>query len=209
MSNVWYEFKNQPHKRCRLYPTRCGYLRHLTRPNLSRNLASGDIFLTNLPSLWELKLEGISHLNLFHQLDLNLFHSRFVICDLYLTLQMIMDSGDWLCGGDLEVLERIRWDDGLDNYRLTPNELRKKFKAMGVSILAVTISSAQFKQFDWMFSSTSTDHCRMMSELALFVKGWCRSQEVSLQLMCLWKEHCYWSTQSWQCTFTSNSCYQW
>jgi hypothetical protein len=44
---------------------------------------------------------------------------------------MIYESGDWLVGGDLEVLERIRWGDGLDGYRLTPNELRAKFKEMG------------------------------------------------------------------------------
>ena len=43
---------------------------------------------------------------------------------------MIYESGDWLVGGDLEVLERIKWDDGLDQYRLTPTELRKKFKEM-------------------------------------------------------------------------------
>ena len=34
-------------------------------------------------------------------------------------------------GGDLEVLERIRWNDGLDEYRLTPRELRAKFRTMG------------------------------------------------------------------------------
>ncbi|KAF6032325.1 PAPSS2 [Bugula neritina] len=45
-------------------------------------------------------------------------------------IKMIYESGDWLCGGDLEVLERIRWGDGLDNYRLTPNELRDKFKEL-------------------------------------------------------------------------------
>lgn len=33
---------------------------------------------------------------------------------------MIMESGDWLCGGDLEVLERLKWNDGLDKYRKTP-----------------------------------------------------------------------------------------
>ena len=43
---------------------------------------------------------------------------------------MIMESGDWLVGGDLEVLERIRWDDGLDQYRLTPRELKQRFKEM-------------------------------------------------------------------------------
>lgn len=41
-----------------------------------------------------------------------------------------MESGDWLAGGDLEVFERLRWNDGLDQYRLTPRELRQKFKEM-------------------------------------------------------------------------------
>lgn len=43
---------------------------------------------------------------------------------------MVMESGDWLVGGDLDVIERIRWNDGLDQYRLTPNELREKFTEM-------------------------------------------------------------------------------
>ncbi|KAI0210749.1 Bifunctional 3'-phosphoadenosine 5'-phosphosulfate synthase [Lamellibrachia satsuma] len=42
-------------------------------------------------------------------------------------IKMIFESGDWLCGGDLEVMERILWNDGLDQYRMTPNELRAKF----------------------------------------------------------------------------------
>ena len=37
---------------------------------------------------------------------------------------MVEESGDWLVGGEIEALERIRWNDGLDPYRLTPNELR-------------------------------------------------------------------------------------
>lgn len=43
---------------------------------------------------------------------------------------MVMESGDWLVGGDLQVLDRIYWNDGLDQYRLTPNELKQKFKEM-------------------------------------------------------------------------------
>ncbi|CAF1303411.1 unnamed protein product [Adineta ricciae] len=43
-------------------------------------------------------------------------------------IKMIFESGDWLIGGDLEVLERIRWNDGLDEFRLTPNELRQRFR---------------------------------------------------------------------------------
>ncbi|XP_076235893.1 bifunctional 3'-phosphoadenosine 5'-phosphosulfate synthase [Calliopsis andreniformis] len=45
-------------------------------------------------------------------------------------VKMIQTSGDWLVGGDLEVFERIRWNDGLDKYRLTPNEIRKKCNEM-------------------------------------------------------------------------------
>lgn len=41
---------------------------------------------------------------------------------------MIHESGDWLVGGDLEALERIKWNDGLDTYRKTPNELRAEFR---------------------------------------------------------------------------------
>ena len=48
---------------------------------------------------------------------------------------MIMESGDWLVGGDLQVLDRIRWNDGLDEYRLTPTELRAKFRELGVSFI--------------------------------------------------------------------------
>lgn len=46
-------------------------------------------------------------------------------------VKMIMSSGDWLCGGDLEVLDRIYWNDGLDEFRLTPRELRARFKSIG------------------------------------------------------------------------------
>ena len=42
-----------------------------------------------------------------------------------------MESGDWLVGGDIEALERIQWNDGLDNYRLTPTQLRSEFKCRG------------------------------------------------------------------------------
>lgn len=44
--------------------------------------------------------------------------------------QMVMEGGDWFVGGDLEVLKRIKWNDGLDQYRLTPKELQQRFKEM-------------------------------------------------------------------------------
>lgn len=45
-------------------------------------------------------------------------------------VKMIFDSGDWLLGGDIEVLEKIKWNDGLDDYRLTPNEIKAKCREM-------------------------------------------------------------------------------
>lgn len=43
---------------------------------------------------------------------------------------MIHDSGPYLVGGEVEVIERILWNDGLDQYRFTPNQLRAKFKEL-------------------------------------------------------------------------------
>uniref|UniRef100_A0A4W4FBC2 Uncharacterized protein n=1 Tax=Electrophorus electricus TaxID=8005 RepID=A0A4W4FBC2_ELEEL len=56
-------------------------------------------------------------------------------CPQHPYIKMVMEGGDWLAGGELEVLERIRWDDGLDQYRLTPKELRQKFKEMGADAI--------------------------------------------------------------------------
>ncbi|XP_077291537.1 3'-phosphoadenosine 5'-phosphosulfate synthase isoform X2 [Arctopsyche grandis] len=46
-------------------------------------------------------------------------------------IKMIEEGGDWLVGGNIEVLGPIKWDDGLDEYRLTPNQLRDAFRQMG------------------------------------------------------------------------------
>lgn len=54
--------------------------------------------------------------------------------DGYFCFQMVMESGDWLVGGDLQVLDRIYWNDGLDSYRLTPTELKQKFKEMNAGM---------------------------------------------------------------------------
>ncbi|KAL3319388.1 Bifunctional 3'-phosphoadenosine 5'-phosphosulfate synthase 2 [Cichlidogyrus casuarinus] len=48
-------------------------------------------------------------------------------------IKLILNEGDWLVGGDLEVLDRIRWNDDLDDYRLTPRELRDLFSTMKAS----------------------------------------------------------------------------
>ena len=50
-------------------------------------------------------------------------------------IKMILESGDWLVGGKIEVFERIVWNDGLDKYRLTPNELKEQYARLGADVV--------------------------------------------------------------------------
>lgn len=54
---------------------------------------------------------------------------------------MVMESGDWLVGGDLQVLNKIYWNDGLDQYRLTPAELKQKFKEMNAGMSHISVGA--------------------------------------------------------------------
>ncbi|PIC34760.1 hypothetical protein B9Z55_014317 [Caenorhabditis nigoni] len=40
----------------------------------------------------------------------------------------VLESGNWLLGGDVAVVQKIQFNDGLDKYRKTPNELRAIFQ---------------------------------------------------------------------------------
>uniref|UniRef100_A0A5B6Z7E1 sulfate adenylyltransferase n=1 Tax=Davidia involucrata TaxID=16924 RepID=A0A5B6Z7E1_DAVIN len=40
--------------------------------------------------------------------------------------EAISNAGNWLIGGDLEVIEPIKYHDGLDRFRLSPAELREE-----------------------------------------------------------------------------------
>ena len=40
----------------------------------------------------------------------------------------IYASGDWLIGGDLEVFTEFKYNDGLDQFRLTPAQLRAEYE---------------------------------------------------------------------------------
>ncbi|XWS13731.1 hypothetical protein CRYUN_Cryun36dG0063300 [Craigia yunnanensis] len=42
--------------------------------------------------------------------------------------ETITNAGNWLIGGDLEVIEPIKYHDGLDRFRLSPVELRQEFE---------------------------------------------------------------------------------
>lgn len=46
-------------------------------------------------------------------------------------IKMIMDAGDWLVGGKIQVLKPIVLNDGMDEYRKTPAELKATFQELG------------------------------------------------------------------------------
>lgn len=64
------------------------------------------------------------------------------------SIRMILDSGDWLIGGDLRVLVRkVVWGDGLDAYRLKPSEIRARLKAMQVGKKEIFKKISNFNSF--------------------------------------------------------------
>ncbi|KAM7534617.1 hypothetical protein Aperf_G00000114027 [Anoplocephala perfoliata] len=76
----------------------------------------------------------------------------FGICDRgHPAIDQIMSSGDWLVGGDLKVFEKIVWNDGLDQYRLSPLQLREQFKKIGRTASSLNL----FKRikFGWIFGA--------------------------------------------------------
>ncbi|TMW58296.1 hypothetical protein Poli38472_011884 [Pythium oligandrum] len=50
-------------------------------------------------------------------------------------IKEILKSGEWLIGGEIELLKRIQYNDDLDQYRLTPTELRKRFDEMNADVV--------------------------------------------------------------------------
>lgn len=51
--------------------------------------------------------------------------------------EIIYGSGDYLVGGDVEVLEPFTYGDGLDQYRLTPRQLREEYNKRGADAVFV------------------------------------------------------------------------
>jgi len=46
-------------------------------------------------------------------------------------IKMINEAGDWLVGGKLSVVMDFKYEDGMDQYRLSPRQLQARFKELG------------------------------------------------------------------------------
>lgn len=80
---------------------------------------------------------------------------------------MVMESGDWLVGGDLQVLDKIYWNDGLDQYRLTPTELKQKFKQMNAGICQVSVGACLVSVYEKVMGNSWRD-----TSVTMFRKCW-------------------------------------
>lgn len=47
----------------------------------------------------------------------------------------IYNGGDWLLGGEIELLQKVTYNDGLDQYRLTPKEMYAAFEEKGADVV--------------------------------------------------------------------------
>jgi len=52
-------------------------------------------------------------------------------------IEMINKSGDWLVGGKVTVLKDFKYNDGMDQFRLSPAQLQAKFKQLGADAVFV------------------------------------------------------------------------
>ncbi|CAN0354694.1 unnamed protein product, partial [Discosporangium mesarthrocarpum] len=50
-------------------------------------------------------------------------------------IEHIYGGGDYLIGGEIELLDRIRYNDGLDKWRLTAREVRDEFAKKGADVV--------------------------------------------------------------------------
>ena len=66
-----------------------------------------------------------------------LIHRTFgVTDDAHPYIQLLLSPGkDFALGGEVELLGRITYGDGLDQYRLTVEELRAAFKKKGADVV--------------------------------------------------------------------------
>jgi len=86
----------------------------------------------------------------------------------------IYKGGDWLIGGEIELLDRIRYNDGLDQWRLTAPEVMREFEAKNTdAVFAFQVSTCVdvwvdvcflFRRSTYLFPALALPH------LSLFLK---------------------------------------
>jgi len=97
----------------------------------------------------------------------------------------IFEAGDFLVGGELEVLEKITWGDGLDKFRKTPLELQAEFKRRGCdAVFAFQLRNPVHNGHALLMQDTHEKlRARGYKKPTLLLHplgGWCKDDDVPL-----------------------------
>jgi 3'-phosphoadenosine 5'-phosphosulfate synthase len=99
----------------------------------------------------------------------------------------IIPAGDFLLGGEIELIKRVTFNDGLDEFRLTPNEIRGEFKKRGAdTVVAFQTRNPTHAAHIWLMN----DARRQLLEKGfkkpiVFLTplgGWTKSDDVPLDV---------------------------
>lgn len=103
------------------------------------------------------------------------------------TIKNILESDtQWLLGGRIQLFERIQWDDGLDKYRLTPQEIKyqliqKKADAVFVFQLRNPLHSGHVLLINETYEKLKANHEHPVLLLHP-IGGWTKDDDVPLKV---------------------------
>lgn len=102
-------------------------------------------------------------------------------------IKLINSGGDYLIGGEVELLDRIRYNDGLDKWRKTATELMDEFKSKGAdTVYAFQTRNPTHAGHAYLMKSAGEDLKKQGYEKPVLwlspLGGWTKSDDVPLDV---------------------------
>ena len=102
-------------------------------------------------------------------------------------IKYIYSGGDYLIGGEIELLERIKYNDGLDRWRKTPKELMAEFVSKGAdTVYAFQTRNPTHSGHAYLMRSAGEDLKKLgFKKPVLWLSplgGWTKSDDVPLDV---------------------------
>lgn len=109
-------------------------------------------------------------------------------------IENIYKGGDWLIGGEVELLDRIRYNDGLDKWRKTATELLQEFQDKGAdTVYAFQTRNPTHAGHAYLMRSAGEDLKRQGFKKPILwlspLGGWTKSDDVPLDVRVQQHEH--------------------
>jgi 3'-phosphoadenosine 5'-phosphosulfate synthase len=100
-------------------------------------------------------------------------------------VENIMEQGDWLVSGKMTFTKRITMNDGLDQYRLTPQEISNKIKERGAdAVYAFQVRNPLHNGHVMLLNDTREQLLKQGYKNPILLLhplgGWCKDDDVPL-----------------------------